>query len=117
MLGYDPVSNRIAFIRIKAHPYNITVIQFYAPTSDANDEAISEFYEALQDVVGRVAERDALMMMGNANAKVGCTDEATTVYGRFGNLKQNERGQMLIEFCQANRLAIANTTFKQHPRS
>ena len=92
---------------------NITVIQVYAPTSNAEDE-VERFYEDLQDLLELTPKKDVLFILGDWNAKVGSQETPGT--GKFGLGIQNEAGQRLIEFCQENALVIANTLFQQHKR-
>lgn len=116
LLGYNPIGQRIVSIRVKAHPNNITIVQFYAPTSAASDDETDHFYDALQEAIDAIPKRDVLIIMGDANAKVGKQETATEVCGKYGLGESNENGARFIEFCQANQLAISNTMFKQHPR-
>ena len=74
-------------------PFNITVIQVYAPTSNAEEAE----YEDLQDLLELTPQRDVLFIIGNWNAKVG-SQETPGVTGKFGLGVQNEAGKMLIEF-------------------
>ena len=94
-------------------PFNVTVIQVYAPTSNA--EEAERFYEDLQDLLELTPKKDVLFIIGDWNAKVG-SQEALGVTGKFGLGIQNEAGKRLIEFCQENALVIANTLFQQHKR-
>ena len=94
-------------------PFNITVIQVYAPTSNA--EEAERFYEDLQDLLKLTPKKDVLFIIGDWNAKVG-SQETPGVTGKFGLGMGNEAGQRLIEFCQENALVIANTLFQQHKR-
>ena len=87
-------------------PCNITVIQVYALTSNA--EGAELFYEDLQDLLELTPKKDVLFIIGDWNAKVG-SQETPVVTGKFGLGVQNETGQKLIEFCQENTLVIANT--------
>ena len=96
-------------------PFNITVIQVYAPTSNAEEAKVEWFYEDLQKLLKLIAKKDVLFIIGGWNAKVG-TQEITGVTGKFGLGIQNEAGQRLKEFCQENTLVIANTLFQQHKR-
>ena len=93
-------------VHFQGKPFNITVIQVYAPTSNSEEAEVEWFYEDLQDV---------LFIIGDWNAKVG-SQETPGVTGKFGLRIQNEVGQRLIEFCQENTLVIANTLFQQHKR-
>ena len=94
-------------------PFNITVIQVYAPTSNA--EEAERFYEDLQDLLELTPKKDVLFIIGDWNAKVG-SQEIPGVTGKFGLGIRNEAEQRLIEFCQENTLAIGNTLFQQHKR-
>ena len=102
-------------IRSQSKPFNITVIQVYAPTSNAKEAEVERFYEALQDLLELTPKKDVLFMTGDWNAKVG-SQETPGVRGKFGLEIRNEAGQRLIEFCQENALVIASTLFQQHKR-
>ena len=95
--------------------FNITVIQIYAPTSNAEEAEVEWFYEDLQDLLELTLKKDILFVIGDWNAKVG-SQEIPGVTGKFGLGVQNETGQRLTEFCQGNTLVIANTLFQQHKR-
>ena len=96
-------------------PYNITVIQVYAPTSSTEEAEVEWFYEDLQDLLEVTPQEDVIFIIGVWNAKVG-SQETPGVTGKFGLGIQNEAGKRLIEFCQENALVIANTLFQQHKR-
>ena len=100
-------------VRLQGKPFNITVIQVYAPTSNAEEAEVERFYENLQDLLELTPKKDVLFIIGDWNAKVG-SQEIPGVTGKFGLGVQNEAGQRLIEFCQENALVIANTLFQQH---
>ena len=102
-------------VRFQGKPFNITVIQVCAPTSNAEEDEAEQFYEYLQDLLELTPKKDVLFIIGDWNAKVG-SQETPGVTGRFGFGIQNEAGQRLIEFCQENTLVIANTFFQQHKR-
>ena len=89
-----------------------TVIQVYAPTSNAEETEVEWFYEDLQDHVELTPQKDVLFIIGDWNAKVG-SQEIPGVTGKFGLGIQNEARQRLTEFCQENTLVIANTLFQQ----
>ena len=95
--------------------FNITVIQVYAPISNAKEAEIERFYEDLQDVLELTPKKDVLFIIGDWNAKVG-SQEILAVTGKFSLGIQNEAGQRLTEFCQEKALVIANTHFQQHKR-
>ena len=96
-------------------PFNITVIQAYAVTSNAEEAEVEWFYEDLRDLLELTPKKDVLFIIGNWDAKVG-SQETPGVTGKFGLGVQNEAGQRLIEFCQENALVLANTLFQQHKR-
>ena len=91
-------------------PFNITVIQVYALTSNAEETEV----EDLQDLLELTPKKDVLFIIGHWNEKVG-SQETPGVTGKFGLGVQNEAGQRLIEFCQENALVIV-TLFQQHKR-
>ena len=100
---------------LQGKPFNITVIQLYAPTTNAEVAEAERFYEDLQDLLELTPQKDVLFIIGDWNAKVG-SQETSGVTGKFVLGIQNEAGQRLIEFCQENALVIANTLFQQHKR-
>ena len=91
-------------------PFNITVIQVYAPTNNSEEAEVEQFYEDLQDLLELTPKKGVLFIIGDWNAKVG-SQETPGVTGKFGLGVQNEAGQKLIEFFQENTLVIANTLF------
>ena len=102
-------------VLLQGKPLNITVIQIYVPTSNAEEAEVELFYEDLQDLLELTPQKDVLFIIGDWNAKVG-SQETPGVTGIFGLGMRNEAGQRLIEFCQENTLVIANTIFQQHKR-
>ena len=96
-------------VHFQGKTFNITVIQVYAPTSNA--EEVERFYEDLQDLLEITPKKDVFFIIGDWNAKVG-SQETPGVTGKFGLGMRNEAGQRLIEFCQENALVIANTLFQ-----
>ena len=102
-------------VRLQSKPFSITVIQVYAPTSNAEEAEVEQFYEDLQDLLEQIPKKDVLFIIGDWNAKVE-SQETPGVTGKFGLGMRNEAGHRLIEFCQENALVIANTLFQQHKR-
>ena len=98
-------------VRFQGKPFNITVIQVYAPTSNAEEAEVERLYEDLQDLLELTPQKDILFIIGDWNAKVG-SQETPGVTGKFGLSVQNEAGQRLIEFCQENA-----TGHSKHPLS
>ena len=93
-------------------PFNITVIQVYAPTSNVEEVEVEWIYKDLQDLLELTFKKDVLFIIGYWNVKVG-SQEIAGVTGKFGLGVRNEAGQRLIEFCQENALVIKNTLFQQ----
>ena len=96
VLGCNLKNDRMIFVHVQGKPFNITVIQAYAPTSNAEVEWL---YEDLQDLLELTPKKDVLFIIGDWNAKVG-SQETPGVTGKFGLGIRNEAGQRLIEFCQ-----------------
>ena len=94
----------------------ITVIQLYSPTGNAEEGDVEWFYENLQDILELTPKKDVIFIIEDWNAKVG-SQETPGVTGKFGLGVQNEAGQRLTEFCQKNALVIANTLFQQHKKA
>ena len=115
VIGCNLKNNRMVSVRLQGKPFNITVIQVYAPTSNAEEAEVEWFYEDLQDLSELTPKKDVLFITGEWNAKVG-SQETPGVTGKFAVGMWNEAGQRLIEFYQENALVIANTLFQQHKR-
>ena len=111
--GCNLKNDRMISVRFQGKPFNITIIQAYAPTSNA--EEAKRFYEDLQDLLELTPKKDVLFIIGDWNAEVG-SQEISGVTGKFGLGVHNETKQRLIDFCQENALVIANTLFQQHKR-
>ena len=102
-------------VHFQGKPFNIMVIQVYAPTSNVEEAEVEQFYEDLQDLLELTPKKDVLFIIGDWNAKVG-SQETLGAMGKFVHGVENEAGQRLVEFCQENELVIANTLFQQHNR-
>ena len=113
VLGCNLKNDRMISVHFQGKPFNITVIQVYAPTSNAEEAEVEQVYEDLQDLLELTPRKDVLFIIGDWNAEVG-SQEIPGVTGKFGLGVWNEVGQRLIEFCQGNTLVIANTLFQQH---
>ena len=113
VLGCNLKNNRMISVHFQGRTCNITVIQVYALTSNAEEAEVEWFYEDLQDLLKLTPKKDVPFIIGDLNAKVG-SQETPGVTGKFGFGVQNEAVKKLIEFCQENALVIANTLFQQH---
>ena len=114
VLGCSLKCNRMISVHSQDKTFNIRVIQVYAPTTNAKETEVEQFYEDLQDLL-EYPQKDVLFIIEDWNAKEG-SQEISGVTGKFGLGVQNEAGKRLIEFCQENALVIANTLFQQHKR-
>ena len=108
-------NDRMISVHFKGKPFNITVIQVYAPTSNAEEAEVEWFFEDLQDLLQLTPPKDVLFIIWDWNEKGG-SQETPGVTGKFGLGIRNEAGQRLIEFCRENALVRANTLFQQHKR-
>ena len=111
--GCNLKNKRMTSVRFQGKPFNIMVIQVYAPIANAKNPEVEQFYEDLQDLLELTPKKHLLFIIGDWNAKVG-SQEIPRVTGKFGLGVQNEAGQRRTEFYQENALVIANTLFQQH---
>ena len=94
VVGCNLKNDRMISVRFQGKPFNITVIQIYAPISNAEEAEVEQFYEYLQDLLELTSKKDVLFILGDWNAKVGSQE----VTGKFGLGMRNEAGQRLVEF-------------------
>lgn len=115
MLGYWPISDRIIMMKVKGSPFNINIVQVYAPTSDHPDEDIEQLYEKIKEALKHAKSGEVNIIMGDWNAKIG-DQHQYPITGKFGTGERNERGTELANFCTATNLVVANTLFEHHKR-
>ena len=98
VMGCRPVSSRLITICLRAVPFNIIIVQVYAPTSDYDDNETEEFYDQPQNVIDQTPKNDILVVQGNWNAKVGkyACGNWQGICKRFCNDDTNERGLRLL---------------------
>ena len=99
VLGCNLKNDRMISVCFQGKPFNVTVIQLYVPTSNAEEAEIERFYEDLQDLLELTPPKDILFIIGDWNAKIG-SQETLGVTGKFGLGIHKEAGQILIEFCK-----------------
>ena len=116
LIGYTPVSDRIIKLRLQGKPQNLSLVQYYAPTSNASEEDMDGFYDSLQETLESIPNRDIKILMGGANTIVGKALHSCETHGVHGLGERNIRGDAYVDFCKANNLAITNTFFTHHPR-
>ena len=100
-------------VHLQGKPFNVLVIQVYAPISNTEEAEAERSYEDLQDLLELTHKKDVLFIIRDWDAKLG-SQETPGVTGKFDLGMRNEAGQRLIEFCQENALVLANTLFQQH---
>ena len=115
VLGFNLKNDRKISVCFQDKPFNITVSQVYAPTSNVEEAEVEWFCEDLEDLLELTPKKDVLFIIGGWNAKLG-SQEIPGVTGKSGLGVQKETGQRLTEFCQENALVITNTLFQQHKR-
>ena len=91
-LGCNLKNDTIISVCLQGKPFNITVIQVYVPTSNAEEAEVARFYEDLQDLLELTPKKEVLFIIGDWNAKVG-SQETPGVTGKFGHGVQNEAGK------------------------
>ena len=117
VIGCRPISSRLMTMRLRASPFNITIIQVYAPTSSYDDSEVDEFYRELQSLVDQTPKQDILVVQGDWNAEVGedAQEDWGEVCGPFCNTETSDRGLKLLDFATYNNLVLANTLGNHKP--
>ena len=117
VFGCNLKNNRMILDRLQGKPFNITVIQVYAPTTNAKEAEDEPFYQDLKDLLELITEKNTRSFHHRGlECKRRKSGDTFGVTGKFGLGVQNEAGQRLTEFCQENTRVIANTLFQQHKR-
>lgn len=110
-----PLSNRAIMIQMNTKPRKMNIIQVYAPTADKPSSEIEHFYSEVEQLYNLTKKEDINILMGDFNAKVG-EGELPGVVGKWGLGDRNDRGDLLVQFCQEKELVITNTLFKMPVR-
>ena len=113
VFGSNLKNDKMISVCLQGNPFNITVNQVYAPTSNAEEAEVEWVYEDLQDLPELTSPKYVIFILEDWNAKVG-SQEIPGVTGKFDLEVQNEAGQRQTKFCQENVLVIANTLFQQN---
>ena len=117
VLGYCAPSDRILLVRIHGKPFNLSIIQVYAPTSASSEEEIEDFYSDLEDTYKKCGNQDIVIVMGDLNAKVGGEqDPLQEIVGKHGLGERNDRGDLWVDSCATHEQVIMNTWFEHHQR-
>ena len=116
VIGCRPISSILMTVRRRANPFNITIIQVYAPTSTYGDSE-DAFYRELQSLVDQIPKQDILIVQGDWNAKVGedAQEDWEEVYGPFCSTKTNHRGLKLLDFATYSNIVLSNTLGNHTP--
>lgn len=105
-----PISDRLIVLKVQAQPFNLNIVQVYAPTAECEEEKIEKFYNDLDWTMRQLKRNEVTILMGDLNAKVGAGTEGNVV-GKYGLGTRNERGDKFVEFCTEHNLGIMNTFF------
>nr|VZI38299.1 unnamed protein product [Spirometra erinaceieuropaei] len=117
LLAWEPVNDRMAYVRLKGHFTNISIVAVYAPTSAAEQRDKEAFYSQLQALVERLPRRDLLIVAGDWNGRTGPGDPTTShLLSRFGLGSRCENGERLLNFADRNRLLVTNTCFQHRKK-
>lgn len=115
IVEFVPYSDRAALLKLRAKPTDLNVVQVYAPTMDATDQDVEQFYDEIKELLKLTRKHDVNVIMGDFNAKIG-KGRFENLVGPYGLGTRNERGDRLLEFCQEEHLTITNTWFQLPPR-
>ena len=115
LLGYWPISDRVMLVKLQGKPFNINLIQVYAPTKEYSEDINEAFYEQVETAFKYVKNKEYTIVMGDFNAKVG-NKKHKDIIGSYGLGKRNERGERLIQFCEEHNLVVTNILFQHPPR-
>ena len=115
VIGFWPVLDRVIMVKIHAKPFNINIIQVYAPTSSSSEEDLEEFYSGIDSCIKQCKSNEIKVVLGDFNAKVRKGRHADIV-GNDGIGSRNNRGDKLIDWCEQNDQVNLITWFTKHPR-
>ena len=113
--GFWGISDRVIIAKLEGKPFDIGIVQIYAPTSEHDEEEVEQFYEDLDKAMKQLKSQDIKIVMGDFNAKVGDA-KIEDIVGPWGLGTENERGERLVEWCRENDLMISNTWYQNHRR-
>ena len=117
VFGFHGISDRIIIVKLFSKPFNLSIIQVYAPTSANSEEEIEAFYNDLDDAYKQCDSQEMIVVMGDLNAKVGTEqDSQKVVVGQHGLGERNERGDLWVDWCTTHEQVIMNTWFQHEKR-
>ena len=104
-------------MRIHGKPFNLSIIQVYAPTSAKSEEEMEDFYSDQEDAYKTCGHQDIVIVMGDLNAKVGGEqDPLQEIVGNHGLRERNDRGDVWVDWCATHEQVIMNMWFQHHQR-
>nr|XP_034830054.1 craniofacial development protein 2-like [Maniola hyperantus] len=113
--NFLPVSDRVMLLQVEAKPFNINLIQVYAPTADKDEVLVENFYSDIEIALKQTKKHEITLVMGDFNSKLG-RGTVSDIIGPYGLGVRNDRGDRLVQFCQENNFAVSNTYYKLPPR-
>jgi len=118
LVGYTPISDCIIMATFRTFTGELIVIQVYAPTADAEDKFVTDFYDTLQSTLNTIPDKTCVVLMGDLNAQIrDAKSAAPGITGKHHYGKTNTRGEQLLDFCGLNGLLVATTLFRQSKES
>ena len=102
-------------VKLRGKPFDITIIQVYAPTADKSDGELDQFYEQLEKAKSQCKSQQIIFVLGDLNEKVG-NEKFGNMVGKFGLGEINERGKKWRQWCKTKNQVIFNTWLQHHPR-
>ena len=115
VISVEQCSDRLVWIKVRAEPVDMVLIQIYMPTTDHEDEEVEKMYDQLEEILSKVKGTENVIIMGDWNAVVGEGRDGQEI-GEFGLGNRNDRGERLMEFCKGNKFVVTNTWFQQEKR-
>lgn len=110
--GFEPVSERICTLRVKGKFHNITFINVYTPTEDAEEDIAGQLYDLLQIVSEKTSKHDAIVVPGDFNGKLGREDEYLKLFGKNSlHETTSNNGIRLAQYAAANNFKVVSTWF------
>ena len=99
LISYNPISPRVIVARFRGRPFDLAVLQAYAPTADSTDDDLEEFYEQVEEGLRYMKPRDIRVVTGDWNAKIGEDNKGWEhIMGKHGIGGMNDRGERLLQF-------------------
>lgn len=110
--NFTPITDRLILLQLRGHPFNVNILQIYAPTTDKKyDDEVETLYNNINNVLKSLKNDQITIILGDFNAKIG-KGRRSDLVGDYGLGESNQRGDRLYEFCQNNDMIVTNTWFK-----